>query len=143
MRLPQGLRDEGILLLAHELGQRLRQGAPVALLAQGVQQDSSQVLGGHLAERAGLRCRHMLALPCWAFRSRPGHICLLATCCPLGGPPLHPRGAPSLLWASSIELPPPLPLASDGSHFHLLSSFFSRQGLHFLLLLAPRSLAWL
>lgn len=53
VRLAQGLHDEGILLFIHELGQRLGQGAPVALLAQGVQQDPGQVLGRHLAERAG------------------------------------------------------------------------------------------
>lgn len=53
VRLAQGLHDEGILLFIHELGQRLGQGAPVALLAQGVQQDPRQVLGRHLAERAG------------------------------------------------------------------------------------------
>lgn len=53
VRLAQGLHDEGILLFIHELGQRLGQGAPVALLTQGVQQDPRQVLGRHLAERAG------------------------------------------------------------------------------------------
>lgn len=49
----QGLHDEGILLFAHELGQRLGQGAPVALFTQGVQQDPRQVLGRHLEEREG------------------------------------------------------------------------------------------
>lgn len=63
VRFPQGLRDEGILLLAHELRQWVGQGAPVALLAQGVQQDPCQVLGGHLAEREELRPRHTSALP--------------------------------------------------------------------------------
>lgn len=58
VRFPQGLRGERILLLAHEFGQRVGQGAPVALLTQGVQQDPRQVLGRHLAEREALRPRH-------------------------------------------------------------------------------------
>lgn len=65
VRFPQGLHDEGILLLAHKLGQRVGQGAPVALFTQGVQQDPCQVLGRHLVEREGLRLRYMLAFPIW------------------------------------------------------------------------------
>lgn len=55
VRFPKGLSDEGMLLLAHELRQRVGQRAPVTVLTQGVQQDPCQVLGGHLAERE--RCR--------------------------------------------------------------------------------------
>lgn len=57
VRLPQGLHEEGILLFAHELRQRMGQGAPVALLTQGVQQDPCQMLGRHLEKRGQLRSR--------------------------------------------------------------------------------------
>lgn len=101
VRLPQGLRDEGILLLAHELGQRMGQGAPVALLTQGVQQDPRQVLGRHLAEREALRPRQV-ALPTWP------DLPTLQSAVPLGGPTLHSQGAPS-----STEATPPLLWAVD------------------------------
>lgn len=55
VRFPKGLGDERILLLAHELRQRVGQGAPVTFLTQGMQQDPCQVLGRHLAKRERLR----------------------------------------------------------------------------------------
>lgn len=55
VRFPKSLSDKRVLLLVHELRQRVGQGAPVTVLAQGVQQDPCQVLGGHLEERE--RCR--------------------------------------------------------------------------------------
>lgn len=47
---PEALGDEGILLLAHELRQRVGQRTPVAFLTQGMQQNPCQVLGRHLTE---------------------------------------------------------------------------------------------
>lgn len=88
VRFPQGLHDEGILLLAHKLGQRVGQGAPVALFTQGVQQDPCQVLGRHLAEREGLRLRYMLAFPIWPEcpPSTSANVPTLPSAIPLGGP---------------------------------------------------------
>lgn len=103
VRFPQGLHNEGILLFAHELRQRVGQGAPVAILTQRVQQDPSQVLCRHLAERKDQTQAQVGSPLMWpecplptsqpnppAFRSRA----------PLGGPTTPRPWAPS-----NTELP--------------------------------------